>query len=176
MAQCHLIQPWRIRLNSIDEARQEYLLLRDNSASVQLATLTPQNTPEASYAPCVWWQNACYLLLSELAGHSHNLRLNPTLSLLLIESDKDMLNAFARRRVVYQGRVEVIERASTLYRTVLAEFRTRFGETIDLIEPLQDFHLFQVMPASGRFIRGFGQAYDLAGDALDELIHIKPVK
>jgi len=45
-----------------------------------------------------------------------------------------------------------------------------------IIEPLPDFSLFRVCLQAGRFVRGFGQAYDLSGEDLDELVHIDMVK
>jgi putative heme iron utilization protein len=45
-----------------------------------------------------------------------------------------------------------------------------------LIEPLADFHLFRIVVQRGRFIRGFGQAYELAGDTLEQLIPVDPGK
>jgi hypothetical protein len=59
---------------------------------------------------------------------------------------------------------------------VIQEFHQRFGEVMKLIEPLPDFHLFRIKVESGRFIRGFGQAYELAGDRLDQIIQIDPSK
>ncbi len=56
----------------------------------------------------------------------------------------------------------------------MQSFRDRFGDFIDIIEPLQDFHLFKVCPHSGRFIRGFAQAFQLSGEGLNEITHINP--
>ena len=164
----------RQALNESEDARQDYLLLRDNTFSLQIATLGSEQTPEASYAPFVWHDNACYLFLSDLAKHTRNLKLNPSISVMIIEDEEQARNKFARRRIVLQGSVQMIERDLDLYETVLVQFRGRFGEVMKLLEPLRDFHLFQVTPDSGRFIRGFGQAYALAGERLDELAHINP--
>ncbi len=71
-----------------------------------------------------------------------------------------------------QGEVSTIGRDSNQFAIIMAEFKSRFGDFIDVIEPLQDFHLFQINPQSGRFIRGFAQAYDLVGPGLGEFKHI----
>ena len=168
------ISPGSETLQDIEEARQDYLSLRENISSLQIATLGSEHTPEASYAPFVWHDNACYLFLSDLAKHTRNLYLNPSISVMMIEDEAQARNKFARRRIVLQGRVQMIDRDQALFETVLIKFRARFGEVMKLLEPLQDFHLFQVTPSSGRFIRGFGQAYTLAGDGFDELVHINP--
>lgn len=161
-------------MDSPDDALRDYLALRNQVSSAQLATLGEGQQPEASYAPLVWYQGACYLYLSELASHTRNLKRNPALGLLLLESEAGTRNPFARRRISLQGSVSAIERHSELFTQVLAEFRQRFGKVMTMIEPLPDFHLFRVDISSGRFVRGFGQAYELGGDGLDELIHIGP--
>jgi hypothetical protein len=56
----------------------------------------------------------------------------------------------------------------------LAEFHHRFGKVMAMIEPLADFHLFRLQLQTGRFVRGFGQAYDLSGEHLQDLQHIGP--
>ena len=155
-----------------EKIRQEYQALRESLKTVQLATVDSGGNPQASYAPCVWIENDCYLYLSELAGHTRNLITNPAISLLLIESEEKSNNLFSRRRIILQGGVITIGRESKLFTTVMAEFRRRFGDFIDAIEPLPDFHLFQINPQSGRFIRGLAQAYELVGPGLNEFKHI----
>ena len=161
-------------MNSLEDARQEFLSLRNQSNSAQLATLDDSGHPEASYAPLVWHEGVCYLYLSQLASHTRNLQRNPALGLLLVEAEAGVRNPFARRRISLQGQVLAIDRDSDLFRQVLAVFRQRFGEVMATIEPLPDFHLYRVELRSGRFIRGFGQAFDLVGDDCDELRHIDP--
>ncbi len=157
-----------------ETARREYQSLRENIKSVQLATLGEDDQPEVSYAPFIWFEGACFLFLSQLARHTQNLLNNPAISLLIIEDQAESRNQFARRRIIWQGRAEAVERDIDLFKTVMQLFRGRFGDFIDIVEPLQDFHLFKICPHSGRFIRGFGQAFQLSGDDLNEITHINP--
>ena len=142
--------------------------------SVQIATLGGDNFPEASYAPFVWLDNACFLFLSQLARHTQNLLGNPSVSLLIIEDESKSKNQFARKRIIWHGKVENINRESELFKHVMQRFRDRFGNFIDIIEPLQDFQLFSVKPEFGRFIRGFAQAFQLSGEGLSDITHINP--
>jgi putative heme iron utilization protein len=159
-------------LTSSDAALQDYLKLRNSTSSAQLATLSQKGLPAASHAPLVWFESHCYLFLSELASHTRHLRNNPAISLILIETESS--NAFARQRITLQGEVEVIAREEPLFKSVLQQFHHQFGDVMQVIEPLADFYLFQVNADSGRFIRGFGQAYEIGGDNLDQLIHVDP--
>jgi putative heme iron utilization protein len=161
-------------LNDSDNARQEFLALRDGATSAHLATLAEDSIPEASYAPLAWFEGNCYLFLSLLASHTGNLTRDPKISLMLIETETAVGNSFARRRINYQGKVEVIDRGDALFDLVLGEFHLRFGKVMEIIEPLPDFLLFRVELRAGRFIRGFGQAYQLVGENLGQLQHVDP--
>ena len=115
--------------------RQEFQALRDSLKTVQLATIDSDGNPQASYAPCVWIENDCYLYLSELARHTQNLIANPAISLLLIESEDKSKNLFSRRRIILQGEVSTIGRDTNRFVTIMAEFKSRFGDFIEVIEP-----------------------------------------
>jgi len=163
-------------LSDTDSVRRDYLALRDQVNSAQLATLTRDATPEASYAPCAWFEGDCFVFLSELASQTRNLTLNPSIILLLIEAEAAAGNAFARKRISLFGKAQIVTRGDDTYKTVIRDFFHRFGEVMKLIEPLPDFHLFRIIVRRGRFIRGFGQAYELAGDGLEQLMRIDPRK
>lgn len=137
-----------------------------------LATVAEGQNPAASYAPLAWLDGHCYLYLSELALHTRNLKRCPRISLMLMEAEAETANPFARRRITFNGNVLVIARDDLLFDRVLAEFHRRFGKVMTIIEPLPDFSLFRVCLQAGRYVRGFGQAYDLSGEHLDELVHI----
>jgi len=163
-------------LSDTDSARKDYLALRDRVNSVHLATLGCDATPEASYAPCVWRDGHCFVFLSELASHTQNIKLNSSISLMLIEAETAAGNAFARKRISLFGSAGIVARTDHTYKTVINDFYHRFGDVMKLIEPLADFHLFRIIVQRGRFIRGFGQAYELTGDRLEQLNHIDPGK
>ena len=155
-----------------EKLRQEFRALRDSLKTVQLATIGADGNPEASYAPYVWIESYYYLYLSNLARHTRNLIANPAIGLLLIEAEEKSSSLFARQRIILQAKVTRIDRDTDQFQLVMAGFKGQFGDFIDVIEPLQDFHLFQVKPQSGRFIRGLAQAYNLVGPELDGLKHI----
>ncbi len=156
-------------MNESDSVRRDFLALRDNACSAQLATLAKDTTPEASYAPCILFEGDYYLFLSQLASHTTNLIHNPELGLMLIEDESEASNSFARRRISLQGRAQPVERDSDIFKCVINLFHQRFGKVMGMIEPLPDFQLFCVGVTSGRFVRGFGQAYELTGERLDGL-------
>lgn len=163
-------------MDDLSGARREYLDLRERCHGAMLATLEDDGTPSASYAPMVWLDGDGYLFLSDLAAHTRNLRRSPALGLLLVEDEAENANPFARRRITLQGEARVVERADSSYAPALAEFQRRFGQVMTVLEALPDFHLFRLRPQRGRYIRGFGQAYELSGEGLAQLAHINPGK
>jgi putative heme iron utilization protein len=158
--------------DNLTSAQQEFQNLRETLKTVQLATLNADGQPEASYAPFVWFEQNYYLYLSELARHTNNLLGNGSISLLFIESEESSRNLFARRRIILQGEAQAVTRDAELFEQIMAQFRQQFGKFIDLIQPLQDFHLFQIKIHSGRFVQGFAQAYELSGPGLNDIRHI----
>lgn len=158
-----------------NDLRQEYLTLRNSVAAAQLATISPQNTPLASHAPIVWKDGSCYLFLSELAEHTQHLMLNPAIGLVLLQATP-VSNHFASQRITLQGKVNIVDRGSERFEAIIGVFHQKFGQVMQVIEPLTDFHLFQLNPETGRYIRGFGQAYLIEGENFDQLTHVNPAK
>ena len=150
--------------------------MRDHANSAQLATHDSNNNPEASYAPCVVHKGIYYLFLSRLASHTNNLMRDPRIGLMLLEDEAEAASPFARKRLNLQGRAEPVARDSPQFRIVLDLFHQRFGKVMKIIEPLPDFQLFGVHPATGRFVRGFGQTYELEGDRLEQLTQVDPTQ
>lgn len=163
-------------MDDLDKLRGEYRALLERCEGALLATLEADRTPAASYAPLAWVDERAYLFLSDLAAHTQNLKRCPAISLLLVDDSGHGGNAFARRRITLQGEARPVARDDRRFRPVLDQFRRQFGEVVELLESLPDFHLFELQLRSGRYIRGFGQAFELTGERLDRLEHIQPGK
>ncbi|MEC4853379.1 MAG: hypothetical protein SAJ12_20550, partial [Jaaginema sp. PMC 1079.18] len=59
-----------------------------------------------------------------------------------------------------------IERESEQWLKIINLFGAKFGDIIKLFRDLPDFRIFQLTPQEGRFVIGFGAAYqvNLAGE------------
>lgn len=161
-------------MSELEQTRNEFLQLRDRTQSVQLATLNANSEPEASYAPCIWYQNDCYLFLSGLSSHTGNLLRNKSISLLLLDENAASANAFARKRASLHGRAETVARDDSLFACVMEQFGNSFGNVMQLIEPLPDFRLFRVKTSGGSYVRGFGQAYEIVEGDSNQLRPVDP--
>ena len=155
------------------ELADEYRHFLSGRRSVQLATVGADQAPLASYAPCVIDAGRrVYVMLSDLSAHTRHLKQQNTVSAMLIEDEAEAKNLFARRRVTFACDAAEISRESETWERIITDFRQQFGDIVDTLCTLSDFHLFQLTPRSGVFVKGFGKAYTLHGDGLDTLSHI----
>lgn len=145
--------------------------------TLSLSTLDQNSKPRASYAPFVEGNDGCfYIFVSQLAAHTQDLLINSEVSILLLEDEKESRQIFARQRISYQCQVEVVESDNRSYTIILDDMEKRFGNVVDLLRTLPDFILFRLVPYKGQYVKGFGKAYTLIGDSLQELEHVSPQK
>jgi putative heme iron utilization protein len=139
--------------------------LNDLLASQQtllLSTASINSVPDLSYAPFVRDESGCfYIFVSDLAAHTANLLTNPLVSVMFIRAEAESRNLFARERAVFSCQVKEIGRNEPLFDVQLKALQDKFGEVINLLRSLSDFHLLALCPESGRYVAGFGQAFNI---------------
>lgn len=141
--------------------------LRNRCRSLILATTDADGTPQASPAPFVRdAQDRYHVFVSGLSPHTAHLASGRPVGILLVEDESATLQIFARRRLSHSCAVEEIGRGSGDWDACLARFGERFGSVVDLLRGLPDFRLFRLVPETGRFVLGFGQAYRVVGESL----------
>ena len=134
--------------------------------SLQLSTIADDGSPYASYAPFALGDECLYVLISEIAVHAINLQHNPKASILIIQDEDSAEELFARIRVNYSVDAEQLAVDSERWHAGIAVLSQRHGDRIDSLSQLSDFKLFMLKPTGGRFVKGFGRAYSLAGGTL----------
>ena len=157
----------------LQSVHQEYQQFLEGFQSVQLATVDGAGVPEASYAVYIRHENDYYVYVSELARHTRNMLNAGHVSMLFIEDEQQAKNLFARRRATLQCTAAEIPRGSDHFETILDQLEQRFGNFMTLLKSLNDFHLVQITPVSGNYVRGFAQAFNLSGEDLSEIAHSK---
>jgi putative heme iron utilization protein len=152
---------------------QDFVTFKAKIKTLSLSTLTATGRPNISYAPFIEDENGCfYLFLSQLASHTQDLLNQPMASILLIEDEQDARQLFARRRISYDCDVSIVQSGEACYSDRLDKFEQSFGSIIPLLRSLPDFILFKLTPTEGRYVQGFGKAYQLTGEHLTELEHV----
>lgn len=141
---------------------KNYQELIQSQQSLLLATVTAQGKPESSYAPYVRDEKgAFYIFVSELATHTKNMLQSGCASILFIQPEEQTNNFFARKRVVFDCSISEVQQQDELYHQQLATMQKKFGETIELLRSLPDFHLLALTPVNGKYVAGFGKAYSI---------------
>ncbi|WP_417221926.1 HugZ family protein [Amphritea sp.] len=152
----------------------EVLTFINSRQSLQLATIGDDNQPYASYSPFAIGDDCLYVLLSEMAVHASNLRTNPKAAVMIIQDEDSSKELFARVRVNYSIDAEWLDYADEQWARGINALADRHGDRIDKLSQLSDFKLFKLKPTGGRYVKGFGRAYTLAGNGLTghEVQHI----
>tara|TARA_Y100001970_G_C14228983_1_gene857436 strand:+ start:2501 stop:3031 length:531 start_codon:yes stop_codon:yes gene_type:complete len=151
----------------------EKKLLLENVRSAILSTIDKNNNPNVSYAPIgIDDENNFYIYISELSKHTNNLLLNSKVSLMFIEDESRSTNIFARKRLTVNVSVDLIERGTVDWYEKINNLDERFSETMKFLKDMSDFHLFQLSPIDALIVYGFGKAFHLDGENLDNIIHL----
>lgn len=147
--------------------------LKKDIKTLQLSTLSAEGRPNASYSPFITDEKGnFFIFISQLERHTQDLLANSEVSILLIQDEHEAQEVFARQRISYQCGVEVVTIESEAYEPTLNALKKRFGKVIEELRPLPDFILFRLHPYYGQYIEGFGKAYNLVGENLQQLEHI----
>lgn len=152
---------------------EECEALLSRISTLQLATLGEDNEPHCGYTPYLRDGKDLIVFISRLAVHTRDLLNNPSVGTMLIDDEQDSNNLFARCRVRYQCHAVVIEPDNDQYTPLLDKYEARQGKVVSLLRQLPDFVLFRLVPKSGMFVMGFGDAYRIEGENMDEFVHVR---
>ena len=156
---------------SFSDIQSAYVDFPTQVQSLMLSTVTPEGQPQASYTPFVMGSDRTfYIFVSGLSSHTQNLQKTPQAGILLIEDESQTQQIFARRRLMYDCAVTLIERHDLQWTNLADQFKRRFGNLVDMLRQLPDFQIFQLLPSGGRFVVGFGAAYEVNPENLEQLM------
>ncbi|MBD2386646.1 HugZ family pyridoxamine 5'-phosphate oxidase [Cylindrospermum sp. FACHB-282] len=160
-------------MSQLEKAQAEYEKFPQEFASIIIGTVDVQGIPNASYAP-FWMDDSknIYIYVSGLSTHTKNIYINPHVSVLFIEDEAKADQVFARRRLSFDCTASLIDRETDKWNYIVDQFQGRFGQIVDLLRGLSDFRIFQLTPSEGRFVIGFGAAYHISGENLNQLVQI----
>ena len=148
-----------ISAQELEDFTRRYHELISSQKTLLLSTASVTGVPDISYTPFVRGHAGLfYIFVSEMAGHTVNLLNNPQASILFIRPESECRNLFARERAVIGCSVKEILREDEIFIDRLQALQDNFGEVVNVLRSLSDFHLFALRPESGRFVIGFGRA------------------
>lgn len=154
---------------SNEELKSQAQKLLQACDAIFLATTDAGGTPMASYAPC-WRDKNGYLfvMLSDLAEHTANLRSNPTASCLVLGRNSE--NSFSRPRITLQMDVQFLTPEHISYSQAIDGLTAKHGETMEILKELSDFNLIRLKPVSGTLVGGFATTLKIDPDSTPGLI------
>lgn len=150
----------------IDEFRQSV-------KSCVLATLDAKGTPIASYAPIISLDSKNYIYISAIAEHYDNLKRNPNqVEVMFLEDESQAKSIIVRTRLRYKASAKFIPRGDPIVEKALDKLAETMNDVggIKTIRDFTDFDLIELTFGTGRFVRGFGQAYSISPSG--EISHI----
>ncbi len=145
---------------------------RNSRQTLQLATIDKEMKPHVSYSPFAFDKAGYYILVSDLAVHGQNLKLNRHVSIMMVEDESQARSIHARKRLTFDTTAEHINKHSTEGQAGIAALVERFGEMAENLSQLGDFNLYKLTPSNGRYVKGFGQAFNVSGNALVDFLHL----
>jgi len=138
--------------------------------TVTLGTLGNNGYPFSSYAPFYYDGEVVYVFLSDIATHAKNMQAIPKASSFFIEDESMTENMFRRKRISLQCDVSVIERNTPLFDTIMPQFVEKQGSTLTMLIGMNDFNLYALTPIYGEATFGFGEAYNIGGEKMNQLV------
>jgi len=152
------------------EVAEKIQELRQRCRTMVLATTDADTQPLASQTPYVVdAENRFLVLVSALAEHGRNLKTSDIISVMLLQDEAGLANPFARERLNYRCKVQVVARDSGQWQSGEQLFRKRFGKFVDTLLMLPDFAMYCLQPIDGRYVAGFGAAYVLEGETIQPI-------
>ncbi len=109
--------------------------------------------------------SAFYIHVSKLGKHTTDMENDPHVGLLIAETDDHRPDPQTLARASIRGMAEMLPRGDPGYAQVKKSYLQRFPEGEQLFS-LGDFNLWKITPKGGRFVAGFGRAFNLVPEAL----------
>jgi len=139
--------------------------------SVVLGTQGSNGYPFSSYAPFYYDGEHIYIFISNIATHAKNIQTTPRASALFIEDESKNENIFARKRISLQCDVTYLSREDERFNTVMEHFKDKFDTSmVTMLMGMKDFNLYALRPIYGEATFGFGEAYQIGGEKMNELV------
>lgn len=142
-----------------------------NIQTAIIGTLDKNQLPFSSYAPYIYDTNRFYVYISNIATHAKNIQKTPKVSLFFTEDESKTENLFARKRISLQCESIKIKRESERFEAVLDLFAQKFDtKMVATLKKMIDFNLYEFKVTYGEATFGFGKAYFIGGENMDELV------
>lgn len=154
----------------LEKNKEKYMKFVQQKQTLVLSMLDDQGHPFTSCAPFVQKNGKLYIYISEVAEHYHFLEKNEWIDVLLIADEAVSKNSFATERARWNCIPQNIGNQG--HEDIFHLFYEKHGKAmVDMLRGL-DFSLFELTPENGRYVIGFGLAFDvdITGDTFVHVV------
>ncbi|HLR01645.1 MAG TPA: pyridoxamine 5'-phosphate oxidase family protein [Virgibacillus sp.] len=151
-------------MNSIklESYRQKYLDFLKSRHTAVLNFIDADGKPFSSTAPFVQHNHRFYIYISEVAEHFQLMQTNEVVDVLMLADQADSNNPFATERVRYRCQPAYL--GNDGFDDIFKLFDELYNQKMMKVFRGLDFSLFELTPLEGRYVVGFGLAFDLTVD------------
>lgn len=146
----------------LNQLREQLELFKKTRKSIILGTIDKEGEPLASYSPYVEDEGKIYLYLSQLSEHKQNILENKKVSVFYIEDESTAKMIAVRERLTYKGQGKLVE-DKELEKKIQSLFVKEQGKGYENLPEMHGFSLIEVELGLGRYVFGFGNAYEIDG-------------
>lgn len=125
---------------------------------LSLSFVDENGEPFISCTPFVEYNGKFYIYISEIAEHFELMKANKTVDALIIADQSETKNRFATERARWSCSTKLIGNEDSEH--IFRLFNERFGEKMIQTLRNMDFSLFELTPTNGRYVVGFGLAFN----------------
>lgn len=145
---------------------------QNSLGSIIIASVDSKGNAVCSTAPLIRYHGNHYIYISEIAEHYASIAANPDkLQILFVEDEAKVQTLLARKRITYRAHAEFVQRGCAEFESALDSFEhSKKTSGAKVARQMSDFHLVRLVFTSGRFVKGFGQAYDI--DTEGNVVHV----
>lgn len=146
----------------VQKHKEMYLNFIDSKHTAVLNFVNEEGKPFSSIIPFVKKDNKLYIYISEVADHYRLTERSEFIDVMIHADESETKNAFATERVRLLCTPKKLGNEG--HEEIFELFNTSFNKNLmDMLRGL-DFSLFELDPIEGRYVVGFGLAFDLTID------------
>lgn len=151
------------------KTKQQYVEFVSKARTLIISTIDEAGKPFTSYAPFVKHDGKLYIYISKIANHYRHIDERPEVDVMLIEDEASTANLFARQRARFACRATNLGNAAN--EDVFQLFDELFSANLMKMLRGLDFSLFELSITEGRYVVGFGQAFEVDLDG-ENIVHV----
>lgn len=147
------------RTIDLEKNKKNYLRFVESRNTLILSMVDDAGNPFSSCAPFIKKGGKLYIFISEVAEHYQLITKNKFVDVLLIADESETKNAFATERARWRCLPKNIGNDNK--EDIFELFHNIHGKAmVEMLRGL-DFSLFELIPVTGRYVVGFGMAFDV---------------